>query len=557
MTPPDRIIRWLGLLALAPVLGLPLSNPDLFWHLSAARRIRELGALPVADWLSGTRAGTAWVDFEWACQILFGALYRNGGVFSLWIFKATLMAASACILLKTIQLYTDSVPLRYSALTLWGAASLTRSDIRPELFSLIGFGLVFLALERRRLGLKVLGPGWFVLLFCVWGNLHPGFVYGLALIGLYAAAETAERLRLILWKSPHALPSGPSLWLYLAGGTVGCLLQLYGIANLKVIWRHWQDMEHLEVHISEWRSIRLDDPWHLPFWIVLFSGFGAALLLLRRRRWLPLGPLAALLFFGFSASQHSRMAAYSVACAVPLIVYFLHKAGITKDTPVQRWLLTMLLVVFASFTLACSLRYRFTQVIFNDHFLPRRAAEFLDRQGGELPRRRLYNPWGWGGYLGWRLYPQYLVFQDGRYIFHDLLKEVGGAIALPLTWRQFLDRHRIDLALMENTPLRVETTRADPNGSTKIFLRPYYLAYMPRADWALVYWDEKALLFARRKSVPAQWVDSHEYRLVRPHDQDAFEDARTRGEIPEKDLNGELTRHDRELAESSRLIPSW
>lgn len=557
MRPTDRLVRVLGLLSLVPVLGLPLSNPDLFWHLSAARRIREAGALPTMDWLSATRAGTAWVDFEWVSQLIFYALYRHGGVFSLWAFKAALMAAAVVLLMKTLKLYTDSAPARWAAVSLWGAASLTRSDIRPELFSLIGFGLVLLALERRRLGLKIPGPGWFVPLFCVWSNLHPGFMYGLALIGLYAAAETAERLAFVQWKRPRPLPAGPSLWLYLAGSAFGCMLQIYGLAHFKVIWRHCQNMEHISLHINEWKSIRLDDPWHWPFWIALLSGAGAALLLLRRRRWLPLGPLAALLFFGFSASQHSRMAAYCVACAVPFIVYFLHEAGVAAAASARRWLLTVLLVAFASFALACSLKYGFARKTFNDHALPLRAAEFLASEAAELPRRVLYNPWGWGGYLGWRLHPGYLVFQDGRYIFHDLLKETGDALASPAAWQEFLGRHDVDLALMENAPLRAEAIRTYPDGSTKAFWRPYYLSFMPRAGWALVYWDEKALIFARRDSVPAPWIKAHEYRLARPYDEGAFEDALARGEIPPNDLDFESTRHDRELAQASRAVPSW
>lgn len=540
----DRLARALGLLSLVPLLGLPLSNPDLFWHLSAARRIRETGALPVADWLSSTRAGAPWVDFEWISQLLYDALYRHGGMPSLWAFKAILMAASAYILLETLALYSTSVPARWAAAALWGGASLTRSDIRPELFSLIGFGLVFLALERRRLGRSIPGPAWLAPLFCAWANLHPGFVYGLALIGLYAAAEAVER-------------RGRSLWLYLAAAAVGSLLQVYGFASLEVIWRHWRDMEHIQGRITEWRGIRLDDPWHWPFWIALTSASSAALLMLRRGRRPALGPLGALLFFGFMASRHSRMAAYSVACAVPLLVHFLGEAGVQARTALRRGLLTALLCAAGAFTLACSLKYGFTRAYFNDHFLPRAAAEFLARSAPELPKRTLYNPWGWGGYLGWRLHPDCLVFQDGRYIFHDLLSEGSIALQEPVLWQAFLGRRGVDLALMENAPLRAESTRLYPDGSTRTFRRPYYLSYMPSAQWALVYWDDKALLFARRASVPAKWLAAREYRLARPHDDEALADALSRGEVAARELDAERARRVREASEAARSLTAW
>ena len=42
----------------------PVRDPDLWWHLSAGRFLRETLAIPRADWLSHTMAGKPWVDFE-------------------------------------------------------------------------------------------------------------------------------------------------------------------------------------------------------------------------------------------------------------------------------------------------------------------------------------------------------------------------------------------------------------------------------------------------------------------------------------------------------------
>lgn len=483
----DRFFRALALLSLAPALALPISNPDLFWHLSAARRMRETGAIPTADWLSATRAGVPWTNFEWISQLVFDALHRGGGFFALWAFKAALMAASAWILMRTLRLYAAPAAARYAALALWGAASLTRSDIRPELFSLLGFGLVFLFLESRRLGSKAPGPGWLVLLFAAWANVHPGFTYGLALVGLYAAGEAIESAE------PGRRPPGPSFWAYPAAAGFGCLLQLHLVANTAVLWRHWRDMGRITVHLAEWQAISLLDPWHWPYWFALLAGGGAALLLLARGR-APLGPIAAFLFFGFTASRHMRMSAYFVSCGVPLLVYFLSEAGALRDESARRRPAVALLIAFTCFSFVCSSRYGFGRKIFNARHVPADAADFLERSAPMLPQRVLYNPWAWGGYLGWRLYPDYLVFQDGRYIFHALLPETQDAAGTPADWSRFLDRRRIDLALLERA------------------LWEPHPDFMPRADWALVYRDEKALLFARRRTVPARWIAALEPR---------------------------------------------
>jgi len=155
----------------------------------------------------------------------------------------------------------------------------------------------------------------------------------------------------------------------------------------------------------------------------------------------------------------------------------------------------------------------------------------------------LYEEWGWGGYIGWNLYPDYLVFQDGRYIFHSLLKEEAAAQASPEAWQSFLEAHGVQAALMLNLDWRLPTTRVYPDGSSKEFRRPYYALYMPKNKWALVYWDDKALLFVRRGAAPPAWLKAHEYLYARPHDDDALRDALSRGEIPRPKLDAEFLRH--------------
>jgi hypothetical protein len=185
------------------------------------------------------------------------------------------------------------------------------------------------------------------------------------------------------------------------------------------------------------------------------------------------------LFFSWSGARHARMTGYAAAAAVPLLLAF-HDAAREKARPRAA---AVVLAVLAAFSLWCGSRYGLGRALFNDHFLPVEAAEFLDRRPSP---RRLYNPWGWGGYLGWRLGGfGRAVYQDGRYIFHGLLAEEAAALESPEAWQAFLDRKGIDVALMENAPMFVDG-------------RPYHEAYMPRARWTLRHEDVRALVFERR-----------------------------------------------------------
>ncbi len=454
----ERLPAAAAALALAPAVLWPLSNPDLFWHLSAWRRMRELGAIPGEDWLSWTRSGAAWQDFEWADQILFGVLHGAGGMTALWLFKAALMAGAALLLWRTLELYARPAWERAAAAALWGAAMLTRSDIRPELFSTLFFGALVLILERRRLNRPSPGPLALGALFCLWANLHPGFVYGLLLVALYAAHERD-------WKRP-------------AAAIAGALLQRDPLGQAETIRRHVSDLSAISARITEWMPPRLDDPWHAPYFLAVLAAFAAALLLVRRRGPVPAAPLLALLFFSWSGSRHARMTGFAAALAVPLALAFLSGARVKERSRAA----VLLLAACAAFSLWCGTLYGLGRTAFNAHFLPERAADYL---AARPPAERLYNPWGWGGYLGWRLPRGWRVYQDGRYLFHDLLAEEAEALESPRAWNEFLDRRRIDVALLQNAPLFVEG-------------RPWHEAYMDRARWRLVHEDARALVFERR-----------------------------------------------------------
>src|ERR1051325_1155961 len=96
-------------------LAFPLQNPDLFWHLSAGRRILVDHIVPRADWLSWTRGGAAWVDFEWGAQVLYRLFFQLGGLPGLFLLKALLPLATLLVLQATLTLYRAPRPGRVAA----------------------------------------------------------------------------------------------------------------------------------------------------------------------------------------------------------------------------------------------------------------------------------------------------------------------------------------------------------------------------------------------------------------------------------------------------------
>jgi hypothetical protein len=49
-------------------------------------------------------------------------------------------------------------------------------------------------------------------------------------------------------------------------------------------------------------------------------------------------------------------------------------------------------------------------------------------------------------------------------------------------------------------------------------MRGFSALWFPRSEWALVFWDDVAMVFVRRGAAPAGLLERSEYRVLRPDD---------------------------------------
>lgn len=480
----------------------------------------ERGELPRVDFLSFTRAQSAWVDFEWGTQLIFHGVYAALGMTGLWVLKQLLMAAAAAVLWKTAGLYAITTQGRCAALVLFSAGLLAHADIRPDLISTLLFSVLLYALERHRLGgrrLDLKHHAGFFALFAVWSNLHAGFGAGLALVAFYAAAGFSRDMILAA--------------VFCAAGS---LMNPYGWQPYAVMAGHWSQRAELARSIQEWQPITQSRPFHWPFWPVL-AAVVALVWSRRRQAGFPRGLAAAVLFFAYQGFAHARLAAYFNSAAVPLILAL--SRGTDWLRPAVARAAALLAGLVCAAYLAWALSFPQWGKIFDSRFVPVHAAEFIAGEQEVFQGLRLYNPWEWGGYLGWRLHPWHKVFGDGRYLFHGLLAEVSAAVSSPETCGAFLNKYRVDAALMRNSDsLIAENTE-------ERLLRPWYVSYMPKEIWALVYWDPQAMIFVRRDRVPSRWLKNHEYRHVLPGDEPTLESALAREGSVKDEAEAEISRH--------------
>lgn len=538
----------------AVVLAWPIVSSDLWWHLAAGRDIVGGLAVPVVDSFSHTALGAPWIDFEWLFQVWLFFLHEAGGMHLLVWFKGALGAAAVLI----VYLCAREAGASRGPALLGAVCALvlvrTRGFVRPELASLVlAPATVYLVVRARRR--KSRDPLYFLpAIVALWANLHAGFPVGLGFLLLAALGAW--------WQSPRP-KKRESVRLSTAGGggtssgcpSVGaaellacfaaCLaaswINPYGPRLYGIIWEHLIGAE--ASGIAEWRALRLGE--YPVYWALLTAAFAVLMRDLLKRRpearfWAP-----AIVLFGLWSSRQVRSPVYFAFVAVPyLFARLSHERG-------RSWELARRAAPFAALALAlwCAhpvLRRNFGESV-RRHYFPIKAADFLERRGIE---GTIYNDCGFGGYLSWRFGRERPTFCDSRYLFHGEIR--AQRLGQPAgVFHNKLKRFGVDYALVRHAAPRT----SDDEGNPLPVPRSPWKTLFPANDWALVYWDDTALIFLRRLPRFRPLIRRLEFVRLDPDDAAYLLELAAGDPGVRKSLLRELVRHEKRVGFT--VIGDW
>jgi len=138
-------------------------------------------------------------------------------------------------------------------------------------------------------------------------------------------------------------------------------------------------------------------------------------------------------------------------------------------------------------------------------FVPEGALRYLDGIG---MTGRLFNAFHFGGYIAWRDFPKRAAIVDGRmYLPAGLAEEIHFARAYPDHLARLQSAYGFEAAVMDY-PLY--------SGEGLDSLAPDADWGLASPDWALVYWDDYALVYLKRASRWDAVIVRDEYRFVHP-----------------------------------------
>ncbi len=450
----------LGLFAMAV---RSVTDPDVWWHLRTGQWILQHHQVPRADPYSFTRPGQPWVAHEWLSEVLMLALYRAGGASGLMIGFAALIAVSFCLVFQRCS----GRPYLAAVLTLWGAlASVTTWGARPQMLSLF-LASVFLFLLEGSLQRPWM-LWWTPPLMLLWVNLHAGYLIGIGFVALFLAGEAAD-VALGAQPWPQAAPRlrRLALSLFLCLGVVplnpnGLHMFLYPFETL-----HSPAMHQF---IQEWFSPNFHDPAYFPLLLTLLA-LPAGFAVCAERP--PVRDLVLLAVTIPAALRSVRHIPILMLVIIPVLTRLaeawlrgrgamrLLELGKASPGPRRMAVNISVLIAFTVFTVIRVREVVRTQPEAEARHFPLAAVAFLDQQ---RPPGLLLGHYNWGGYLIWKLYPQYQVFIDGRAdVYGDELMDMfADSYSLSDDWARALQRYSIcTLLLPPDSPL-ITALRYDP-----------------------------------------------------------------------------------------------
>jgi hypothetical protein len=474
----------------------PIISWDLWWHLATGEYVLEHGGLPETDPFTFTAEpedpeAPGRVSFVlkqyWLAQIVMALIQKAGGLEAVIAYRALLFTFIGCSVLTLIALLGAgrgalvTLPI-YLLATLPALGDGDRPQAHSFLFALLVVVLVEWSVARRSGRPLILA----VPLTVLAANMHGGYLVGLGFIGVYAACSLFEKrlmplrraLLLAFTVCVAASLLNPNAWYAWTEAVTMNLHRGFSARTASLEYRSAFEM----MRYVAWKN----HSWN-AYWILMgLSVPGAVRFLLRGC------PSRAILLLGVGAASlyGIRYFYFLVPLATAFGTVFVAEVllGRSRPRPLLEGMTCSLLLVLVYLQAPHPNIGGIVQPLQVNRY-PEKAADML--ASVSLPER-VFTEMNWGGYLAWRLWPQYKMFVDSRHLMSRVVEEYPEILASTLRGQSLMETRGIETVVM---------SAINPY-SGKVYPLVRTLAEDP--SWALVYHDSVALIFVRREQAPGE-----------------------------------------------------
>lgn len=462
-----------------------VQDPDFWWHVRTGRWILDNGRLPAHDLYTFTASGHPWLDHEYLTEIIMWLLFRTGGLLAISLAFGALTFASFFLIYRAADGARRPYVIVGLAIALAAIAGAPIWGPRPQMITFF-FVCLQLCWLRRYLEGRSRVINYFPLILILWANLHGGFVVAFVFFGIAIAAELAG----LLFGGQKAAHRArlKTLSRVTAVSVVAVLATPHGLAvylnPLATLTSPAQ-----RANIVEWFSPNFHETFLLPFLgmvlllVLLFS--------LRRPGTFDLLLVVATLALSLESVRHIAL---FVAAATPVLIG--QASAIWQEESSRRRFelpraqptaLFAAVTVAALLVIAGATATKVTSSLLQQEVqihtqYPVGAADYLAAH--PEVGTRMFNSYGWGGYLAYRFYPEpnrrLYAFGEASVLGDDVINHYQEIAVLRPNWSTRLRDDGVDYVVFNNQEALTDV-----------------LLYLP-ADWEKVYEDREAVIYVRR-----------------------------------------------------------
>ncbi len=447
-----------------PVVGL---DQDLGRHIKLGEIIWKNKSIPKTNLFSYTHPNFPFINHHWLPEVLFYLFQINFGFNSLIIFKTIILSLTFFILSYfTYKKAPHSLTIIFSLLSLMLFSR--RSWIRPEMFSYFFTSIYLIALFLKKdTKIKWILP----LIQLVWVNSHIYFFIGPCLAFFYL-------IKNILDNKNKINKNKSSFFIFF----LVCLSNLINPNFLKGAFYPFFVLKNYGYQIVENQTIffmsRYTRSLYLPvFWLMLLLWIFSAALNRKKQNFFS---VSSLLFFTAMVFKAIRSSAFFALAFLPFTSINTYQFVRNIKPEMKKNLLYVPLVLLLPLLFLLVIQKPET----TSFGIKSKGKEGVDYVLKEKLQGPIFNNFDIGGYLIYRLYPDYKVFVDNRpeaYPKDFFRQEYIPAQNNPEKWEELEKKYGFKLVIFSKTDIT-------PWG------RKFTQWFPQKKDWKEVYSDDYLLI---------------------------------------------------------------
>jgi hypothetical protein len=442
-------------------------DPDFYWHLKTGEYIVAHLSIPSTDPFSYTAESQRWVAHEWLTELILYGASALLGLTGIRIVVAAVLCATFIALFRFVKKMIGDDTRALILSMVFFAPLMPYGSPRPQIFSFLLFSVLLCILLEYKYFANTRKFFLVPALMLAWVNLHGAYVVGFALLLIFTATESLVYLHDVERDAERAKGLRKLIVMTaLSAAVVNINPQGFGV------WIHpffLMAMDASKNLIVEWQSPNFHNAFY-QYYLLLIIGFFVATSYCRKKPDLTEFSIPAFFIIaGIISQRHLPLTCFTLLLFSSALY---NRISLPKLS--QRWkgksrlvhnmtrkqmnaslvpILNLLLVlVSATAVLSSEVAKRGSETL--DNVFPVKATDYVVENN---LKGRMFNEYGDGGYLIYRLAPQRKVFIDGRADMYgdsfiaEYIEISGGGPQ----WKEKFDKLNIDYVICgKSMPLR-------------------------------------------------------------------------------------------------------